>query len=287
MQYLVTKNAVVLRTLSKIASCLPDLARCARLGSILLTFPDASTLLGVPEKSRREHTKPVDRLSPPKGRGLQSGCFSRSAADLGSCSGLFQKLANLLEILPKDFLLAGIAQHVGRVDRGDSLGTSVVVEASPDFQHAFLETKHGARCRRPQATNQAGLDRIKLTEQEGRTGVDFVLLGGAVARRAAFNDVADVHIFALDSYQFQHAVQEFTGAADKRQPLLVFIRARSLADEDQLGMRMALAKHDMLAPLGQLAALAVAQIFADLVEGLAAMHRWNSLKQIEVLDVRF
>jgi hypothetical protein len=54
------------------------------------------------------------------------------------------------------------------------------------------------------------------------------------------------------------------GAAHKRDALLVFIRARSLAHENQRGVFVSNPEHQLVAPFMQPAALAISDIRQDL-----------------------
>ena len=68
-------------------------------------------------------------------------------------------------------------------------------------------------------------------------GFHLVLLRRTISRRAAFDHVRDINLFALHADKLNHLVEELAGAADERQPLFVFIRAGAFADEQQLGVR--------------------------------------------------
>src|SRR5208282_4441323 len=57
---------------------------------------------------------------------------------------------------------------------------------------------------------------------------------------------------------------EFAGPADERQPLVIFVGARPLADKHELGLGTAIAKNYFVAALVQLATRAIADVFADL-----------------------
>ena len=120
----------------------------------------------------------------------------------------------------------------------------------------------------PRATITLGLIGSDLPHQKWRAGLAFVALRRAVPRRPALDDVRDVDFFAPQAHGFDHVVEQLSGAADERFALLVFVGARRFADEHQLGMRIAHAEDNLLAPLlGQAAAGAVADIFADSAKG--------------------
>ena len=77
---------------------------------------------------------------------------------------------------------------------------------------------------------------------------DLVRLGIAVARRTALDHVGDVDLVARQVHRLDHLRQQLARAADERDPLDVLVGARRLADEHQIGVRIADAEHDLLAP---------------------------------------
>ena len=59
------------------------------------------------------------------------------------------------------------------------------------------------------------LDHVNLAHQKRRAGGDFVFFRQAIFRRAAFDHVADVNVFAAQAHGFDHVRKEFSGAADE------------------------------------------------------------------------
>ena len=98
-----------------------------------------------------------------------------------------------------------------------------------------------------------------------RAGGDFVLFRQAIFGRAAFDDVADVNVFAAQAHRFDHLREKFSGAAYERLALHVFVVAGAFADEHELRFRIAHAEDDIVARLVQFAARALAEIGADVV----------------------
>jgi hypothetical protein len=111
-------------------------------------------------------------------------------------------------------------------------------------------------------------DGVELAEQERRAGLDFVGFRQAIFRRAAFYDVADVDVLALQAHGFDHLGQQFSGAAYERESLGIFVAARAFANEDQLGFWVAVTEDDFIARGVELAAGAFAEVFADFQEGV-------------------
>ena len=146
-----------------------------------------------------------------------------------------------------------------------------IVELAMYFGDAFLDSQDGVDGGRAQATDQTGLDGFELPKKEGRAGFDFVLLRRAISGRAALDDVADVNLFAFHADRLDHAVQKLAGAAHKRQALLVFVGARPFSNKHQFSVRIPFAKNYGLAAAGELAAPAIAQVLADLLQRFGAV----------------
>ena len=105
---------------------------------------------------------------------------------------------------------------------------------------------------------------VDLPEQERLAAGHFVGLGVAVAGRPALEDVGDVDVLPRVAHRLDDLGEQLAGAADERLALDVFVGARRLADEHQIGARVADAVDDLLPPLRvQLAADAVAEVVAD------------------------
>src|SRR5205823_12226583 len=127
-----------------------------------------------------------------------------------------QKVADFLKILAQDFLFARVAQHVGGVYGSERLGSPVVVEAAANLEHALFKTQQGLDGRSAKAADEPRPDGLNLTEEKRRAALDFVPLRSAVAGRAAFYDVADIDVLALDADRLEHSVQELACPPHKR-----------------------------------------------------------------------
>src|SRR5437762_14360112 len=73
-----------------------------------------------------------------------------------------KEVADFFEILPKDFLVARIAQNVGGMDGGHRLRAPVIVEPAVNLEDAFLGAEHGFHGWHPLAANEPRLDRYGL-----------------------------------------------------------------------------------------------------------------------------
>ena len=103
----------------------------------------------------------------------------------------------------------------------------------------------------PQGDHHPGVDELELGLEIGPAGGDLVGLGVAVVGRAALDHVGDVDPAAVDADLLQHQpVEELARPAHERLPLQVLVTTGSLADEHQVGGRVADAEHH-LGPMGR------------------------------------
>ena len=85
------------------------------------------------------------------------------------------------------------------------------------------------------------VEHLELAAQERGAGGDLVGLRVAVARRPALDHVGDEHVLALPADRLDELGQESPGGADERPAGLVLIATGTLADDHDLGFRVALA----------------------------------------------
>lgn len=112
------------------------------------------------------------------------------------------------------------------------------------------------------------VDGTDLFLHEADAGFDLVWFGIAVPRRAAFDDVADVDVLALQLHALDNDVrQELAGLSDKGSGLLVFFKARPFTDEYDRGLRVPFAEDYIRSARMQFAPCAVAQLFTDGLQG--------------------
>ena len=100
--------------------------------------------------------------------------------------------------------------------------------------------------------DDARLDQLDLAEEVRLAGLDLVRLRVAVARRAALQDVRDVDVAArVRPIPSSRLLEQLARLADERDALLVLVEAGRLADEHQVGVRVARAEDDLGAALGE------------------------------------
>ena len=114
--------------------------------------------------------------------------------------------------------------------------------------------------------DHARLDQLDLPEEIRLAGLDLVGHRVAVPGRAALDDVRHVDVGALEPDAGEQLVEELPGLADEREALLVLVEAGRLADEHEVGVRVADAEHDLRAALGEPAAGAARRLLLQRVE---------------------
>ena len=102
---------------------------------------------------------------------------------------------------------------------------------SAQLRNRRRDLKHGLRGKGAETADDFRTDGGELSSQKWIAGRDFVRFGIAVVRRPAFQDVADVDVFALEIDGFDDLREKLAGASDERQTLLVFVEARRFTDE--------------------------------------------------------
>ena len=134
--------------------------------------------------------------------------------------------------------LAAAAQRVGRVQRRDQHRVAERVLLAPQLGDADLRVEQELAGELAQRDHHLGRDQLDLALEVGPAGVD---LGGqrvAVVGRPALDHVGDVDPVAGDAELLEHQpVEQLAGAPDERQTLAVLLGPRTLAHEQQVGVR--------------------------------------------------
>ena len=112
--------------------------------------------------------------------------------------------------------------------------------------------------------NDARLDQLDLPPEMSLAGLDLFGQRIAVAGRAAFKNVDDIDVVTRQPDAGEQLVEQLARRADERDALLVLVEAGSLADEHQIGVRVARAEDDLRAASGKCALGAACN---DLAEG--------------------
>ena len=156
--------------------------------------------------------------------------FASSLLVRASCGP--QRLLDRQKIPPGEPLLQRAAQQKGRVERrhgADFARAGVEGEPAPArSRDAFLDAEQRLRRGLAEADQKVGIGELDLAPDERQADRGFLRRRRAVAGRPPRHDVGDVGGGAIEPDRRHHAVEQFAGAADKRQPGDVFVVARAL-----------------------------------------------------------
>ncbi len=189
------------------------------------------------------------------------------AAGLGAFEAEFGHY--LLNVSPAFFLLGGIAEQVSGVIGDHGFGAVIVVPSAAKIAHGTLGLEEALGGDPSEAANNLRGDDLQLLLENGQTAGHLGRSGVAVSGGSALEDVTDVDVVAGEAHAFgEDVVEELSGASDKGQALLVLIVTGGLADEDQSGVRIALAKNRVGAGPGEGALLAIEYLGLEGLEGL-------------------
>lgn len=196
-------------------------------------------------------------------------CFSEETHLLGlrgRLDSFGQKLFQILKVFRKSRAQIPLMQYRGRVEDGENQEVPHLKMLTAHFgdRHFLVQKRLGRKI--AQGANHAGLDHLDLFPEIRQTGIDLVRLGVSVLRRAAFDHIGDIDVFALQADAAQEIRKQFPGRANEGPVLKVFILAGRLADEHDLGIGVAFAEHDMCARLAQPTFTAVFNLFVELLE---------------------
>jgi hypothetical protein len=157
-------------------------------------------------------------------------------------------------------------QDRGRVERRDHLAAVPRVDGAAHPRDALLGLQHVLRGEVAERDDHRRLDQRDLLDEPGRTGLDLVLLRIAVAGRAALQHVRDVDLLAGQTDLAEHPGEQLSRGADERLALLILVHPRRLADEQQVGVRIAHTEHHLGAAVREAALRAGRRLEGDLGE---------------------
>src|SRR5215813_3669981 len=165
---------------------------------------------------------------------------------------------DFLQISPDFAFRRRIPQKISRMISSNKFSPAKFLPFASKMGNSAVCLQNSLCSRRSQAHYHFWRDRINLPEKKWRTLRNFVVFWLAVLRRAAFHNVADINVFALQAHGFNHLRQELSRASDKWKALLVFVCTRAFPDENQFRLGIAVAKDNAMARLVQPAAFAIA-----------------------------
>src|SRR6476620_4780057 len=117
------------------------------------------------------------------------------------------------------------------------------------------------------------LDQLDLAKEVRLARLDLVLLRVAVAGWAALEDVRDIDVLAPEVDAGEQPLEQLPRLADEGDALLVLVEAGRLADEHQVGVRVARAEDDLRPSLREPAARAAGSRYSVRLERLDPRDR--------------
>ena len=159
----------------------------------------------------------------------------------------------------------------GQHERVSSAGLGI---RRPDRPMDLRDLRAGQEARHREAAQRDDDRRIQdleLSRQVRRTGGDLVGHRVAIVRRPALHDVRDEHIRTPPAERTEQLDEQVPGPADERPTFAILVLARALADEDDLGIGIALTGDGLPSGLVQSAARAVPNLGGDDLERRPAL----------------
>src|SRR5438552_3086093 len=155
----------------------------------------------------------------------------------------------------------GIGRTRRRVDRPDRAVRLRDAAAGHEPAERMATERHDER----------RVEDLELALEIGGTGGNLVRFRIAILRGAALDDVGDEHLVASPAERREELDEQVAGPPDERTALAVFVLARSLADEDDLRVGVALPWHGPRPCLVEPAARAGSDVGGHLLERRQAL----------------
>jgi len=140
------------------------------------------------------------------------------------------------------------------------------VELTAKLGYRHIHTHERLRRKSAKAADNLGIEAFDLTFEEGTALGHLSGLRIPVTRRAALEDVTDVHVVSLDSDRLDDLGQKLAGPPHEGDTLPVFVRPWSLANEYEAGIGTPAAENDIGASARQLTTLTVSKVFPYLIQ---------------------
>ena len=147
--------------------------------------------------------------------------------------------------------LAHVPQHVGGMKGREDPQAVGQLDAAPDLGDSGLAVEERLGRDVAQRAEELRLDELDLLHQVGHAGGHLVELGRAVVRRAALENVGDVHPIPLHPDLHERLRQELTGPTDEGLALKILIAAGRLAHEHERRVQGAHSEHHLRPRLAQ------------------------------------
>ena len=133
---------------------------------------------------------------------------------------------------------------------GDDERDAVVpVHGASQLPDRELRIEQRLRGERAERDDDLGPNDLQLTHEIRAAGSDFRRRGVPIRRWPMLEHVADEHVFSRQLDGAKNLCQQLTSSTDKGAALLVFVLAGRLANADEIGSRISLARYRVLRAL--------------------------------------
>src|SRR5919204_1852594 len=169
------------------------------------------------------------------------GCRSRNGSRLSD--GTIEYSTDELDIFPGRAFPRGIPQKCGGMIGNDQRHPVVPVKLSSELGDCQLRFEKRLRGERAERENRFRPDQLKLANEEWTARSNLIRHRIPVSRRSMLQNVADENVLSRQIHRAENFCEQLTRRPHEGEALLVFSRARRLADDHELGVRISLTRH--------------------------------------------
>src|SRR5438067_2101829 len=178
-----------------------------------------------------------------------------------------------LDIFPGGTLPGRVPQERGGMIRRDERDPVVAMHLASQLRDPELRAEERLRCEVAHRENHFRPKELELPHEIRRTRFDLVLFRVAIPRRAVLQDVADEYVLAAQANGREDLGKELSRRTDERESGRVLLASRRLADDDEIGVRVALARNGILRAAVQRTTRASGHGAREIVERREMIHR--------------
>jgi len=142
---------------------------------------------------------------------------------------------------------------------------------------------HGRSAKRH---DDPGRNQFDLPVQEGQAQGHFLRRRCAIARRPPWHRIGDIDLGSIQPDRRQHTVQQLSRFANKWLALTILFSPRRFADQHDVGVRIAIGKHELRGPQFEPAAIITAQNGLKLTKCLGRCRQTAGFGRIPAKDRR-
>lgn len=184
---------------------------------------------------------------------------------------LVEQLQHLFHVFPDGdaSLLRVVAEEVRGVEGGHELHPLPLAEDAAVLRDGDLLAQQAVNRRGTHRHDYLRMDRLELLKQISAADQHFIDGRHPVLRRSALHNIADVDLVSVKLHSTVDDLgEQLASPADKWPAEAVFVLARALADEDEVGTRIAFAEDGVRTGLAEITIRALAYVDAKVAEGV-------------------